>query len=191
MKAGKILPQEYRGTMIRHRLRRAAGLVLCLFSLLTGPLDAAGAATESSHLAGLKKIHAEVKEMGPYPGDDFVRREFFVGEDDDDTNKDIQVVVLIQSFEMKDKMTIRVTQMARERAGSRISLAQETRDLVCLVAGEQVEIQSSGYEKEALDSLVSDILTAVRNKKRLLKLEKLNQSFRKWAPRLTELARAA
>jgi len=129
--------------------------------------------------------------MGPYPGDDFVRREFFVGEDDDDTNKDIQVVVLIQSFETKDKMTIRVTEMARERANSRISLAQETRDLVCLIVGEQVEIQSSDYEKDALDSLVPDILTAVRNKKRLLKLGESNQSFRKWAPRLTELARAA
>ena len=110
--------------MIRHRLRRAAGLVLCLFAFLAGPADTAGAATESRHLAGLKKIHAEVKEMGPYPGDDFIRREFFVGEDDDDTNKDIQVVVLIQFFEMKDKMSIRVTEMARERAGSRISLAQ-------------------------------------------------------------------
>ena len=108
--------------------------------------------------------------MGPYPGDDFVRREFFVGEDDDDTNKDIQVVVLIQSFEAKDKMTIRVTEMAREPADSRTSVAKETRDLVCLVTGNRVEIQSSAYEKDALDSLVPEILTAIRNKKRLLKV---------------------
>ena len=109
-------------------------------------------------------------EMGPYPGDDFIRREFFVGEDDDDTNKDIQVAILIQSFDSKEKMTIRVTEMAREPAGSRTSVAKTSKVLVCLVGGDDVEILSSDYGNEVLDRLVPDILAAIRNKKRLLKL---------------------
>jgi len=93
-----------------------------------------------------------------------------VGEDDDDTNKDTQVVVLLQPFESTEKMTIRVTEMAREPAGSRTSVAKSSKALVCLVGGGRVEIQSSDYDKPALERLVPDILTAVRNKKRLLKL---------------------
>lgn len=147
----------------------ALGSILCLSRLLGCPLGALGTETQGKLLTGLKTIHAEVKEMGPYPGDDFIRREFFVGEDDDDTNKDIQVAILIQSVESKEKMTIRVTEMAREPAGSRTSVAKESRALVCLVSGEKVEIQSSDYEKDDLERLVPDILTAVRNKKRLLK----------------------
>jgi hypothetical protein len=121
--------------------------------------------------AVLKEIHTEVKEMGPYPGDDFVRREFFVGEDDDDTNKDVQVVVLIQAFETKEKMTIQVTEMVKDPRNSRTSLARTSRNLVCLVSEKGVEIQSSDYEKKDLDKLTPEILTAVRNKKRLLKMQ--------------------
>jgi hypothetical protein len=148
----------------------AAGTVIFLFAFLAALSGPGGPGEGNKHLAVLKKIHAEVKEMGPYPGDDFVRREFFVGEDDDDTNKDIQVVVLIQSFESKEKMTIRVTEMARDQGNSRASLAKTSRMLVCLVDEDRVEIQSSDYEKSELDNLVPEILTAVRNKKRLLKL---------------------
>jgi len=170
MKAGRIPLETGRETAVRYLHRPAAKLVLYLFLLFAVHSVAAGAKEESQPLAGLKQIHAEVKEMGPYPGDDFIRREFFVGEDDDDTNKDVQVVILIQSFEAKEKMTVRVTEMAREPAGSRTSVAKTSKALVCLVAGDRVKILSSDYENELLERLVPDILTAVRNKKRLLKL---------------------
>jgi len=49
-------------------------------------------------------------------------------------------------------------------------LAGTTKDLICLVGGDEVEIQSSDYEEKEIAELVPEILTAVRNKKRLLKL---------------------
>jgi hypothetical protein len=53
----------------------------------------------------LKEIYQEMKEFDKYPGCDFVKREFFVGEDDDDTNKDIHVVILVQDVAEKEKVT--------------------------------------------------------------------------------------
>jgi hypothetical protein len=127
-------------------------------------------APEKKYLTVLKEIHAEVKEMGPYAGQDFVQQAFFVGEDDDDTNKDIHVSILIRALGQREKMTIRVTQMKKDRRNPQARLAGTTKDLICLVGGDEVEIQSSDYEEKEIAELVPEILTAVRNKKRLLKL---------------------
>ncbi len=127
-------------------------------------------ALEKKYLTVLKEIHTEVKEMGPYPGQDFVQQAFFVGEDDDDTNKDVHVSILIRALEQREKMTIRVTQMKKDRRNPQARLAGTTKDLICLVGGDEVEIQSSDYEEKEIAELVPEILTAVRNKKRLLKL---------------------
>jgi hypothetical protein len=129
-------------------------------------------APEKKYLTVLKEIHTEVKEMGPYAGQDFVQQAFFVGEDDDDTNKDVHVSILIRALEQREKMTIRVTQMKKDRRNPQARLAGTTKDLICLVGGDEVEIQSSDYEEKEIAELVPEILTAVRNKKRLLKLGK-------------------
>ena len=125
---------------------------------------------QKKHLAVLKQIHAEVKEMGPYPGQDFVQQAFFVGEDDDDTNKDIHIAILIQAQEKKERMTILVTRMKKDRRNPQARLAGTTNSLTCLVGEAEVEIQSSDYEEKEIAELVPEILTAIRNKKRLLKL---------------------
>jgi len=125
---------------------------------------------EKKFLTILKEIHAEVKEMGPYPGQDFVQQAFFVGEDDDDTNKDIHVSILIRVQEQIEKMTIRVTRMKKDRRNPQARLAETTRGLVCIIGGDELEIQSSDYEEKEIAELVPEILTAIRNKKRLLKL---------------------
>jgi hypothetical protein len=166
MNAGSIRRPQVPG--FAHR--PVAGIVVFLIAVLAAVPQPNGSGELHKFLGVLKDIHAEVKEMGPYPGDDFVRREFFVGEDDDDTNKDIQVVVLIQAFEPKDKMTIQVTEMVRDSRSSRVSLARTSKKLVCLVSESRLEIQNSDYEKGDLDKLAPEILTAVRNKKRLLKM---------------------
>ncbi|MGB7296125.1 MAG: hypothetical protein WBC70_11095 [Candidatus Aminicenantales bacterium] len=127
-------------------------------------------ADEKRYLTVLKEIHVEVKEMGFYPGQDFVQQAFFVGEDDDDTNKDIHVSILIRTQQETDKMTIRVTRMIKDRRNPLARLAGKTKELVCLVGGDGLKTQSSDYEEAEIARLVPDILTAVRNKKRLLKL---------------------
>ena len=166
MKPGRIRSQRSRDLL----LRWAAGTVLLSFVFALTPGALSGPAPLKKYLALLKQVHAEVKELGPYPGEDFIRREFFVGEDDDDTNKDIHVIVLIQSLEAKEMMTIRVTEMAKDPGNPRARLAKTSRALTCLVAEDRLEVQSSDYQEKDLAELVPEILTAIQNKKRLLKL---------------------
>ena len=166
MKPGRIRSQRSRDLV----LRWAVGIVLLSFASTAALGAPSGPRPAKKYLAVLKQIHSEVKEIGPYPGEDFIRREFFVGEDDDDTNKDIHVIVLIQSLESKEMMTIRVTEMAKDPGNPRARLAKTSRMLTCLVAEDRLEVQSSDYEEKDLAELVPEILTAIQNKKRLLKL---------------------
>ena len=164
METERTRPQKTRDSI----LCWAGGTVLLLLGSIAAPAAPGGAGLDDKHLAVLKLIYAEVKEMGPYPGEDFVRREFFVGEDDDDTNKDVHVVVLIQSLERKETMTVRVTEMVKDPGNPLARLAKNSRMLVCSVAGDRLEVQSSDYQENDLAKLAPEILMAVRNKKRLL-----------------------
>jgi len=166
MKPARILSQTSRDLVPRW----AVGIVLLSFGFATALAALSGPAPLKKYLTVLKQIHAEVKEMGPYPGEDFIRREFFVGQDDDDTNKDIHVIVLIQSLEAKEKMTIRVTEMVKDPGNPRARLAKTSKALTCLVAADRLEVQSSDYEEKDLAALVPEILTAIQNKKKLLNL---------------------
>jgi hypothetical protein len=166
MKPARILSQTSRDLVPRW----AVGIVLLSFGFATALAALSGPAPLKKYLTVLKQIHAEVKEMGPYPGEDFIRREFFVGQDDDDTNKDIHVIVLIQSLEAKEKMTIRVTEMVKDPGNPRARLAKTSKALTCLVAADRLEVQSSDYGEKDLAELVPEILTAIQNKKKLLNL---------------------
>jgi len=161
----KILRTQGRRVFFTPLTAWAFLLALATFAAATAP----GSDQKQEHLPVLKQIHAEVKELGPYPGEDFVRREFFVGEDDDDTNKDIHVVVLIQDLEAKELMTIRVTEMAKDPGNPRARLAGRSRMLSCLISGGRLEVVSSDYDVQDLAKLAPEILTAIQNKKRLLK----------------------
>ena len=166
MKPARILSQTSRDLVPRWTV----GIVLLSFGFATALAALSGPAPLKKYLTVLKQIHAEVKEMGPYPGEDFIRREFFVGQDDDDTNKDIHVIVLIQSLEAKEKMTIRVTEMVKDPGNPRARLAKTSKALTCLVAADRLEVQSSDYGEKDLAKLVPEILTAIQNKKKLLNL---------------------
>jgi len=162
----RIRPQRGRNLVYS----KAAGVVLLLFgftTVLAAPSDPAPAL---EYLVVLKQIHAEVKEIGPYPGEGFIRRQFFVGEDDDDTNKDIHVIVLIQSLESEERMTIRVTEMVKDPGNPLARLAGTSRILSCSVADKGLKVLSSDYEEKDLAKLAPEILKAILNKKRLLKL---------------------
>lgn len=134
------------------------------------PAERPRPAPEKKYQTILREIRFEVKEMGAYPGQDFFQQAFFVGEDDDDTNKDIHVSILIRAAEEKEKMTVRVTMMKRDPRNPQARLAGTTREFVCLFHNDIVEMQSADYEEEEIAALVPDILTAIRNKKRLLKI---------------------
>jgi len=119
--------------------------------------------------AVLLRLHREVLSMGPHPGDDFIHQQFFTGkDDDDDTNKDVYVGILIQPGPQADRMEIRVTRMARNPRDPQISTAVESRSMTCLVAGRSITVVSSEFVAEEMPSILQDLLKAVLQKKELL-----------------------
>ncbi|MEW5899876.1 MAG: hypothetical protein AB1715_00255 [Acidobacteriota bacterium] len=141
-----------------------AGFVLSL--LQARPIEDE---TEKRYKETLQKIYAEVVEFGPYRGEDFIRRDFFVGEDEDDTNKDIHVVILIQVWEGREYMTIQVTEMERIPDNPRVARAKKTRSVRYLMSGAEAEADRSEFSRDELQKLTPEVLRAILNKKRLLK----------------------
>lgn len=119
----------------------------------------------------LRRIRDEVLELRRYPGEDFVRGEFHLGEGDDDTNKTHAVGILIKDEDKGGgrRMTIVVTRLEPSAADPRIRLSRESETLVCRFAADEAEIVSSDHPPEGLGRLLRDILKAVVDKKNLLK----------------------
>ena len=147
----------------------AAALLLASVLMAAGTVPPSTDAKEKCLLV-LQQIYAEVKELGPYPGEDFIRRQFFVGRDEDDTNKNIHVAFLIQAMDAHERMTIRVTEMTKDPGNPRASLAGRSRLITCRITGTHLEVLSSDYPEKDLAELAPQILTAIRNKKKLLEL---------------------
>jgi hypothetical protein len=118
----------------------------------------------------LRQIYIEVKDLGPYPGEPFIKHEFFLGPADDDTYKKEHIVVLIQTADGAEKMKIQVTEMKTRPDNPRVQLAGAVRTVVCAIAGVDVTILRSDYSARELAELAPDILRAVREKKKLLKI---------------------
>jgi hypothetical protein len=117
----------------------------------------------------LKEIYLEVKGFEKYPGYDFIKREFFVGEDDDDTNKDIHVVILVQDVDEKKKVTIQITYMERSKGRPVIGIAKYTKVLSYFVLEDQTEIIKSDFNDKGKELVLPGVLQAIKNKKKLLK----------------------
>jgi len=117
----------------------------------------------------LKEIHDEVVLLGKYPGHEFFKREFFVGADDDDTNKDIHVAIVIHETEAEEKMIIQVTYMERTKSNPVVGIAKSVKSIKCSCKENQIDINQCGFSEKELKPILKDILRAIRNKKRLLK----------------------
>jgi len=117
----------------------------------------------------LKEIYQEMKEFKKYPGYDFIKREFFVGEDDDDTNKDIHVVILVQDVDEKKKVTIQVTYMERSKGKPVIGIAKYARVFSFFVLEDQIEIIKSDFDAKGKAIVLPGVLQSIKNKKKLLK----------------------
>jgi hypothetical protein len=117
----------------------------------------------------LREIYLEMKDFDKYPGCDFVKREFFVGEDDDDTNKDIHVVILIQDVDEKEKVTVQVTYMERRRGKPVVGIAKYIKIFSYFVRGDQKEIIRNDFDAKEEERVLSGVLKAIKNKKKLLR----------------------
>jgi len=150
-------------------ISRTAGIILFALTLFT-PGEANDPAQEKNAFRLLARIHAEVREFGKRPGEDFIRQDFFIGgEDDDDTNKDIHVGILIRSEGDGETMSIQVTWLERLKADSKVKNARETKTLTCRVRRDDVRILRSDFPPDRVGKLAEDILKAVLDKKRLMK----------------------
>jgi hypothetical protein len=148
-------------------------LFLVLLSASAYPSRASRSADDSNrsqdHLEIMETIYGEVKDLGKYPGEDFIKREFFIGLDDDDTNKDQHVVVLIQTLDGQEIMTIQITDLEKTKSNPNVRNAKSVKNLSCFVAAGKVTMRSSDYAETDLKSIALSILKAVRDKKKLLK----------------------
>ena len=118
----------------------------------------------------LVRIFSEVRDFGPRPGEDFIKHEFFIGgPDDDDTNKDTSVVILIQNVDGVERMTVQVTFMTRDRTDPKIKTARETKSFAGSVRDGRWVLLRSDFPDRELEPLGAQILRAVLDKKRLMR----------------------
>jgi len=106
--------------------------------------------------------------MSARPGEQFIRQEFFIGEDDDDTNKDLSVSIVLPEGGQVPVMIVQFTWMERDRSNQRISRARSTKILRCVMEAEDTRLEGDALEKDELPVLARGLLKAVRDKKRLL-----------------------
>jgi hypothetical protein len=119
----------------------------------------------------LREIRDEVASLPKYPGEDFARGEFFLGEGDDDTNKTHAVGILVKDGDEAGtrRMTIVVSRLEPARDDPRVKFTADARTVICAFAGDGVELVRSDYPAPELEKLLPVILKAVRDKKALLK----------------------
>lgn len=122
--------------------------------------------------AALHEIYLEVFAMGPYPGQNFIHRDFFIGEGDDDTNKDIHAAVIISGEDESRLMTVCVSWMEPFPGDPRARRAGANKTLVCAIEGESVRLIRSEFAPNEWSVLAAELLKAVRNKKKLLDMIK-------------------
>jgi hypothetical protein len=117
----------------------------------------------------LRKIHREIKDVGPLPGENFIHWEFFIGgEDDDDTNKNGSVVALIQDDGGTDKILLQVTTMEGRRGEGHVLFAGETKRISAVLSNGEFRLLRSDYAEHELTPLFTEMLDAILKKKKLM-----------------------
>lgn len=154
------------------KLAIITGIVFFAFLFCPSALDSVTfeemPSSKEKALKIIKEIYREVKELGKYPGEEFIKREFFVGEDDDDTNKDIHVLILIQKISNEERMTIQVTYMQQTHTNPIVRIAKSSRIIICVIEGEKIEFIKNDYDIKEMNSLLPEILRAIKDKKKIL-----------------------
>ena len=120
----------------------------------------------------LNNIYKEVKELGAYEDENFLRREFHMDLDGHATNKEEYVMILSQNVNEIQKMVLQVTYFEQDKKNRFVKNAKETKEIKCELIGEDFKIKSCDYEEKKVNKVLSRILTGIQEKKRLLKLVK-------------------
>ncbi len=93
--------------------------------------------------------------------------EFFIGEGDDDTYKDIAVSIIFGEDAPPD-MIVQITWMKRDRRDRRVAVARSTKTLRFILEADGTRLEGDEPANGEIAVLARGLFTAVRNKKRLL-----------------------
>jgi hypothetical protein len=137
-------------------------------------LSAAGDDDIKAHYpeAALREIYREVLAMGPHPGQAIIHWDFFIGEDDDDTNKDIHAAVVISGGDESRRMTVRVSWMERIPGEPKAYRAGANKMLACAVEEDAVRLIRTEFAEKEWSVLAKGLIKAISDKKKLLELIK-------------------
>ena len=146
-------------------------LVFFVFVFLFNPL-ASFSAVKKTPSEILNTIYQEIKELGSYEDENFLRREFQMDLDGNATNREEYVMVLSQNIDKIQKMVLQVTYFEQDKKNRYVKNAKETKEIKCELIGEEFKIKSCDYEEKKVNKLLSKILTGIQEKKAFLKLVK-------------------
>ena len=118
----------------------------------------------------LKDIHKEVSELGRRKDEYFIKREFHFDLDENPTNSEEHIVVLIYETKDKEKMIVQVTYFEAEGPKYSIKYAKDIKLVTCTLDSEKLEIEKCDFNKKEMRPLMTDILKGIQEEKKLYKL---------------------
>lgn len=118
----------------------------------------------------LKDIYKEVSELGKRKNEDFIKREFHFDLDENPTNSEEHIVVLIYDIDKREKMVVQVTYFEAVGVKYSIKYAKDIRLISCHIASEKLEIVKCDFNKKEMKPTLTDILKGIQEEKKLFKL---------------------
>ena len=118
----------------------------------------------------LKDIHKEVSELGRRKDEHFIKREFHFDLDENPTNSEEHIVVLIYETNETEKMIVQVTYFEAEGTEYIVKYAKDIKLVTCTLDTEKLEIEKCDFSKKEMNPLMADILKGIQEEKKLYKL---------------------
>jgi hypothetical protein len=126
--------------------------------------------SEKSPEGILKNIYKEVSELGKRKNEYFIKREFHFDLDENPTNTEEHVVVLIYDIENGERMVVQVTYFETDGLKHSVKYAKDIKLISCSVDPEKLKIENCDFNKKEMKPLFSDILKGIQEEKKLFKL---------------------
>jgi hypothetical protein len=118
----------------------------------------------------LKDIHKEVTELGKRENENFIKREFHFDLDENPTNTEEHIVVLIYDIEQGERMVVQVTYFETDGLAHSVKYAKDIKLISCYLDSEKLKIEKCDFNKKEMQPLFSDILKGIKEEKKLFKL---------------------
>lgn len=118
----------------------------------------------------LKYIYEEVSELGKRKNENFIKREFHFDLDENPTNTEEHIVVLIYEIDNREKMVVQVTYFEAEGVKYAIKYAKDIKLISCHKAQEKFEIDKCDFTIKEMKPTLTDILKGIQEEKKILEL---------------------